>query len=149
MKKFKVDYSVIPWATFTDPEIARVGLNRSDALANGMKEGIDFEVTEYPLDDSDRAIAEGKEKGFIRVLTPVGKDRILGATIVGLNAGELLSNFVIAMKHGLGLNKLLGTIYAYPTLSEAAKMTAGRWKNAHKPKGALRFLEKFHRWRKN
>ncbi len=149
LKKFKVDYSVIPWATFTDPEIARVGLNRSDALANGMKEGIDFEVTEYPLDDSDRAIAEGKEKGFIRVLTPVGKDRILGATIVGLNAGELLSNFVIAMKHGLGLNKLLGTIYAYPTLSEAAKMTAGRWKNAHKPKGALRFLEKFHRWRKN
>lgn len=141
-KRFKVDYSVIPWVTFIDPEIARVGLNEQEA----KEKGIAFEVTRYGLDDLDRAIAEGHAEGWIKVLTEPGKDRILGVTIVGAHAGELLSEFVLAMKHGLGLNKILATIHPYPTWAEANKYTAGEWKRAHAPQRVLRWVEAYHHW---
>lgn len=143
-KRFKVDYSVIPAGTFIDPEVARVGLNEKEARDNGT----DYEVTRYDLDDLDRAIADGETTGFVKVLTPPGKDRILGATIVGNHAADLLAEFVLAMKQGLGLNKILGTIHTYPTMSEATKFAAGEWKKANKPDKALQFLEKFHAWRR-
>ncbi len=141
-RRFKVDYSVIPWVTFVDPEIARVGLNEREA----NEKGIPFEVTRYGIDDLDRAIAEGHAEGWIKVLTVPGKDRILGATIVGVHAGELLSEFVLAMKHGLGLNKILATIHPYPTWAEANKYAAGEWKRAHAPQGLLKVVESYHRW---
>jgi pyruvate/2-oxoglutarate dehydrogenase complex dihydrolipoamide dehydrogenase (E3) component/uncharacterized membrane protein YdjX (TVP38/TMEM64 family) len=143
-KKFKVDYSVIPWATFIDPEVARVGLNEQDAT----QQGIAYEVTRYGLDDLDRAIADGTDQGFVKVLTKPGKDTILGVTIVGAQAGDLLPEFVLAMKHGLGLNKILGTIHTYPTMSEANKYAAGEWKQAHAPQKILVWLEKYHNWRR-
>lgn len=143
-KKFKTDYRVIPWTTFTDPEVARVGINEQEA----NDEGIDFEVTRYGLDDLDRAIADGEDHGFVKVITPKGKDRILGATIVGSHAGDILTEFVIAMKFGLGLNKILGTIHAYPTIGEANKYLAGNWKKAHAPEGLLKWVKKFHGWRR-
>lgn len=141
-KRFKVDYSVIPWVTFVDPEIARVGLNEREA----REKAIAFEVTRYGLDDLDRAIAEGHAEGWIKVLTEPGKDRILGVTIVGAHAGELLSEFVLAMKHGLGLNKILATIHPYPTWAEANKYAAGEWKRAHAPQRILGWVEAYHRW---
>ena len=143
-KKFKVDYSVIPWATFIDPEVARVGLNEQDA----KQQGIAYEVTRYGLDDLDRAIADGTDQGFVKVLTKPGKDTILGVTIVGAQAGDLLTEFVLAMKHGLGLNKILGTIHTYPTMSEANKYAAGEWKRAHAPQKILMWLGKYHNWRR-
>jgi pyruvate/2-oxoglutarate dehydrogenase complex dihydrolipoamide dehydrogenase (E3) component/uncharacterized membrane protein YdjX (TVP38/TMEM64 family) len=143
-KKFKVDYSVIPWATFTDPEVARVGLNEQDA----QQQGIAYEVTRYGLDDLDRAIADGIDQGFVKVLTKPGKDTILGVTIIGAQAGDLLPEFVLAMKHGLGLNKILGTIHTYPTMSEANKYAAGEWKRAHAPQKILVWLAKYHHWRR-
>lgn len=142
-KRFKVDYRVIPWATFTDPEIARVGLNEQDAKA----QGIAYEVTHFAIDDLDRAIADEAAHGYIKVLTVPGKDRILGATIVGEHAAELLSEYVLAMKHGLGMNKILGTIHTYPTLSETNKYAAGEWKRAHAPQGLLRLVQRLHAWR--
>jgi pyruvate/2-oxoglutarate dehydrogenase complex dihydrolipoamide dehydrogenase (E3) component/uncharacterized membrane protein YdjX (TVP38/TMEM64 family) len=143
-KKFKADYSVIPWATFIDPEVARVGLNEQEA----REKNIAHEVTRYGIDDLDRAIADGSAHGFVKVLTVPGKDRILGVTIVGEHAGDLLVEFVLAMKHGLGLNKILGTIHIYPTLAEANKYAAGEWKRAHAPKKLLAWLERFHTWRR-
>ncbi|EAQ27813.1 Pyruvate/2-oxoglutarate dehydrogenase complex dihydrolipoamidedehydrogenase (E3) component and related enzyme [Erythrobacter sp. NAP1] len=143
-KKFKADYRVIPAVTFTDPEIARVGLNETEA----RDEGIEFEVTTYGLDDLDRAIAESETKGFVKVLTPPGKDTILGATIVGSHAGELLAEYTLAMKHKLGLNKILGTIHPYPTMAEANKFAAGNWKKANKPEKLLEWVEKYHGWRR-
>ncbi len=143
VRRFKVDYSVIPWATFVDPEVARVGLSEAEA----REQGIDYELTRYGIDDLDRAIADGEARGFVKVLTVPGKDRILGVTIVGAHAGELIAEFVLAMKHGLGLNKLLGTIHIYPTWSEANKYAAGAWKRAHAPQKILDWLERFHRWR--
>lgn len=143
-KRFKVDYSVIPWATFVDPEVARVGLNEQDA----KEKGIAYEVTRYGIDDLDRAIADGAAHGFVKVLTVPGKDRILGVTIVGEHAGDLLAEFVLAMKHGLGLNKILGTIHIYPTLSEANKYAAGEWKRAHAPQQVLAWLQRYHAWRR-
>ncbi len=142
-KRFRVDYSVIPWATYTDPEVARVGLSEDDAA----KQGIAVEVTRYQLDGLDRALAEQEARGFVKVLTPPRKDTILGATIVGPHAGDLLAEFVLAMKHGLGLNKILSTIHAYPTLAEATKFTAGQWKQANKPEKLLSWVQRFHRWR--
>ncbi len=142
-KKFKVDYSVIPWATFTDPEVARVGLNEQDAKA----QNIPYEVVKYGIDDLDRAIADEEAHGFVKVLTVPGKDKILGVTIVGHHAGDLIAEYVLAMKHGLGLNKLLGTIHIYPTMNEANKYAAGEWKKAHKPEKLLQWVERFHRWR--
>lgn len=143
-KKFRADYRVIPFATFTHPEIARVGLNESEAKQQGIK----FDVTRYDIDDLDRAIADGNDEGFVKVLTVPGKDKILGATIVGAHAGDLLAEFVLAMKHNLGLNKILGTIHIYPTMSEANKYLAGQWKQKNKPEGLLRWVEKFHNWRR-
>ncbi|UZE97698.1 FAD-dependent oxidoreductase [Alkalimarinus alittae] len=143
-KKFKADYSVIPWATFVDPEVARVGFNEQEA----KEQGIAYEVTKYGIDDLDRAIAESAAHGFVKVLTVPGKDKILGVTLVGEHAGDLLAEFVFAMRHGLGLNKILGTIHTYPTWAEANKYAAGEWKKAHAPEAALRFLEKYHTWRR-
>lgn len=143
-KKFKADYRVIPAATFIDPEIARVGVNEREAKA----QGIAYEVTRYGIDDLDRAIADGAAHGFVKVLTEPGKDRILGVTIVGEHAGDLLAEFVLAMKHGLGLNKILGTIHTYPTLAESNKYVAGEWKRAHAPQGVLRWLARYHAWRR-
>ncbi len=144
-RKFKADYRVIPAVTFLDPEFARVGLNEREAA----EQGIAVEVTHYDLDDLDRAIAESETKGFVKVLTPAGgKDKVLGATIVGAHAGELLAEYVLAMKHGIGLNKILGTIHSYPTMAEANKFAAGNWKKAHKPEGVLKWVERYHTWRR-
>ena len=141
-KRFKADYSVMPAATYTSPEVARVGLNEKEAKANQK----DVEVTYYGIDDLDRAIADGNDHGFIKVLTPKGKDTILGVTIVGEHAGDLLAEFTLAMRHGLGLNKILGTVHPYPTMSEAVKYTAGMWKQAHAPEKLLQWVEKYQRW---
>ncbi|MCB1753339.1 MAG: FAD-dependent oxidoreductase, partial [Gammaproteobacteria bacterium] len=143
-RKFKVDYSVIPFATFTDPEVARVGLNEQDAI----EKNISYEVTVYGLDDLDRAIADGEDYGFVKVLTVPGRDKILGATIVGEHAGDLIAEFVTAMRHGLGMNKILGTIHIYPTWTEGNKFAAGNWKKAHAPEQLLEWVEKFHTWRR-
>ena len=142
-KKFAVDYRFLPWATFTDPEVARVGLNEQEA----KEQGIDYEVTTYGIDDLDRAIADGQAYGFVKVLTQQGKDKILGVTLVGPHSGDLIAEFVLAMKHGLGMNKLLGTIHIYPTMTEANKFAAGNWKKAHAPETVLGWLQKFHQWR--
>ena len=142
-KKFKADYSVIPWATFTDPEVARVGLNETEA----KEQDIEYEVTTYGIDDLDRAIAEEEAHGVVKVLTVPGKDKILGVTIVGEHAGDIIAEYVAAMKHGFGLNKILGTIHIYPTLAEANKFAAGEWKKAHAPQTVLRWLARFHAWR--
>ncbi|MCD9498429.1 dihydrolipoyl dehydrogenase [Photobacterium carnosum] len=142
VKKFKVDYSVIPAVTYTAPELARVGINEKEAQA----QGIDYEVTRYGLDDLDRAIADGYDEGFIKILTPKGSDKILGATIVGHHAGDLLAEFTLAMRHNLGLNKILDTIHPYPTMSEGAKYTAGVWKKAHAPQKLLAWVKKYHQW---
>lgn len=141
-RRFKANYSVIPWATFTDPEVARVGLNEQDA----RQQGIAYEVTNYGIEDLDRAIADEEAHGVVKVLTVPGKDKILGATIVGEHAGDLLAEYVTAMRHGLGLNKILGTIHIYPTLAEANKYAAGAWKRAHKPERLLRWVERYHAW---
>ena len=141
-RKFKADYSVIPWATFTDPEVARVGLSESEA----KEQGVAYEVTKYGIDDLDRAIADGTAHGFVKVLTVPGKDKILGVTIVGEHAGDLLAEYVLAMKHGLGLNKILGTIHTYPTLAEANKYVAGEWKRAHAPQKLLQWVKRYHDW---
>ncbi len=144
-KKFKVDYRVIPWATFTMPEVARVGLSEREA----KEKGLDVQVTRYGIDDLDRAIADGEAHGFIKVITPKGgKDTILGVTIVGSHAGELIAEYVLAMKHNLGLNKILGTIHLYPSMAEANKFVAGNWKRENQPHGLLKWVEKFHTWRR-
>ncbi len=143
-KRFKADYSVIPWATFTEPEVARVGLNETEA----KEQEIEYEVTRYGIDDLDRAIADSEAHGFVKVLTEPGRDRILGVTIVGEHAGDLIAEYVLAMKHNLGLNKILGTIHIYPTLAEANKYAAGEWKRTHKPEKLLEWVGKFHAWRR-
>jgi pyruvate/2-oxoglutarate dehydrogenase complex dihydrolipoamide dehydrogenase (E3) component len=143
-KSFKVDHRVIPWATFIDPEVARVGLNEQEAQA----QGIAYEVTKYGIDDLDRAIADSQAHGFVKVLTVPGKDRILGVTLVGAHAGDLLAEYVLAMKHGLGLNKILGTLHTYPTMAEANKYAAGEWRRAHAPQHLLAWVKRFHDWRR-
>lgn len=144
LRRFRVDYRVIPAATFMDPEIARVGLNEREA----KEQGVAYEVTRYGIDDLDRAIADGQARGFVQVLTVPGKDRILGATIVGQHASELLAEMVLAMRHGLGLNKVLATIHTYPTWSEANKYAAGEWRRAHQPARLLRWVARYHAWRR-
>jgi pyruvate/2-oxoglutarate dehydrogenase complex dihydrolipoamide dehydrogenase (E3) component/uncharacterized membrane protein YdjX (TVP38/TMEM64 family) len=143
-RRFNIDYRVMPWVTFTSPEVARVGLSETEAKAAGVA----YEVTRYGLDDLDRAITESEDHGFIKVLTAPGKDKILGAVVVGANAGEILAEFTLAMKHGLGLNKILGTIHPYPTWNESAKYVAGEWKRAHAPARVLSLLEKWHGWQR-
>lgn len=145
LKKFKVDYSVIPWATYSDPEVASVGINEQRA----KKEGISYELTTYGIDDLDRAIADSEDHGVVRVLTEVGSDKILGATIVGNHASDLLLEFISAMKHGFGLNKILGTIHIYPTMGEANKYLAGNWKKKQTSETVFKWLAKFHKWNKN
>jgi len=144
-KQFRTDYSVIPWSTFTDPEVARVGLNEQEAKT----QGISYEVTTYGIDDLDRAITDSEAHGFVKVLTPPGADKILGVTIVGEHAGDLLAEFVLAMKYGLGLNKILSTIHIYPTMAEANKYAAGVWKRNHTPKFLLKLVERYHVWRRS
>jgi pyruvate/2-oxoglutarate dehydrogenase complex dihydrolipoamide dehydrogenase (E3) component/uncharacterized membrane protein YdjX (TVP38/TMEM64 family) len=143
-RRFAVDGRVIPACTFTEPEVARVGLT----VAEAAERGVAVEVTRYGIDDLDRAIADGAAHGFVQVLTAPGSDRVLGVTVVGAHAGELIAEWVLAMKHGLGLNKILGTIHVYPTLAEANKYAAGAWKRAHAPEGLLRWVERFHAWRR-
>jgi pyruvate/2-oxoglutarate dehydrogenase complex dihydrolipoamide dehydrogenase (E3) component len=141
-KTFAADYRVIPWATFTDPEVARVGLNIQEAI----EKKIPFEVTDYGIDELDRAIADGKDHGLVRVLTRPGTDKILGVTIVGAHAGDLIAEYVLAIKHNLGLNKIMGTIHVYPTLAEANKYAAGAWKKSHAPQTALHWAGRYHAW---
>ena len=144
LRRFRADYRVLPWVTFTDPEVAHVGHNELSA----REAGIGYEVVRYDLSHLDRALAEGAGRGFVKLLVQPGKDRLLGATIVAANAGELIAEPVLAMKHGLGLDKLLGTIHAYPTLAEANKYAAGEWKKAHKPERLLAWVERYHAWRR-
>lgn len=144
LKKFKVDYRVIPWTTFIDPEVARVGINEDEA----KQRGIDVEITRFDFEELDRAITDSAAHGFIKVITPKGKDTILGVTIVSEHAGDLIAEFVLAMKHGLGLNKILGTIHSYPTWAEGNKYAAGEWKRNHAPQTVLSWLEKYHTWRR-
>lgn len=139
-RKFAVNYDVVPWATFTDPEVARVGLSEDEARSQGL----DVEVTTYPLEDLDRAVAEGDTGGWIKLITPPGKDRILGATVVAPHAGELVGEFVLAMTHGLGLKRLMSTIHIYPTRSEAAKLAAGAWRRKHVPERLLGWVGRLH-----
>nr|WP_320192381.1 FAD-dependent oxidoreductase [uncultured Desulfobacter sp.] len=143
-KKFKADYRVIPWCTFTDPEVARVGMNETDCLAAGIA----YEVTRYGIDDLDRAIADSEARGFVKVLTVPKKDKILGVSIVGVHAGDLIHEFILAMKYNIGLNKILGTIHIYPTLAESGRFTAGVWKRARVPKTALKYVERFLTWQR-
>ena len=145
LKKFKTDYSVIPWATFVEPEVARVGLNEQEA----KEKSVAYESSVYAIDELDRAIADSEAHGFIKVLTVPGKDRILGVTIVGEHAGDLIAEYVLAMKQGIGLNKILGTIHIYPTLAEANKYVAAVWKKAHTPQKLLAWIERFHTWRRS
>jgi len=142
LKMFKADYRVIPWATFTDPEVARVGLNEKEA----KEKGVEYEVTTYGMDDLDRAIADSEDHGIVKVLTIPGKDKILGVTIVGTHASDIISEYILAMKHGLGLNKILGTIHIYPSLAEANKFAAGEWKKANAPEKILDWISRYHRW---
>lgn len=144
LKKFKADYRVIPWCTFTAPEVARVGLSETEA----KEQNIPYEVSTYGIDDLDRAIADSEDHGFVKVLTVPGKDKILGVTIMGHHAGDLIAEYVLAMKHGIGLNGILGTIHIYPTLAEANKYAAGIWKKNHAPQGLLNLAEKFFNWRR-
>ena len=141
-KTFPVDWSVVPWCTFTDPEVARVGLNETEAKAKGVA----YEVSRFGIDDLDRAIADEAAHGFIKVLTVPGRDRILGVTIVGEHAGDLIAEYVAAMKNRIGLNKVLGTMHIYPTLAEANKYVAGEWKRAHAPKRLLGWVRRYHQW---
>src|SRR5216117_313610 len=134
VKRFRADYSVIPWATFTETE--------------AIEKNVAYDVTSYALEDLDRAIADGETKGVVKVLTVPGRDRILGATIAGEHAADLIVEFITAMKHGIGLNKILSTIHIYPTLAEGNKYAAGNWKRAHAPQRLLRWAEKFHAWRR-
>jgi pyruvate/2-oxoglutarate dehydrogenase complex dihydrolipoamide dehydrogenase (E3) component len=142
LRKTRADYRVIPWATFTEPEVARVGINETEARARNTP----YEITTYPMSELDRAIADEDTSGFVKVLTIPGKDRILGVTIVGRHAGDLIAEFVLAMRHGIGLNKILGTIHIYPTLAEANKYAAGAWKRNHAPQKVLAWLERYHAW---
>ena len=143
-KKFKVDYSIVPWATFTDPEVARVGLNEKEA----KEQDIHYEVTKFAIDDLDRAIADSEDRGFIKVITQAGKDKILGVTIVGYHASDLIAEYILAIKHGLGLKKIMSTIHIYPTLAESNKFVAGEWQKAHAPEWLYPWLKKFHQWRR-
>jgi dihydrolipoamide dehydrogenase len=144
LKRFKVDYRVIPWTTFTDPEVARVGLSESEA----KEQGIAYEVSRFDLEELDRAITDEVAHGFIKVLTPPGSDKILGVTIVSDHAGELLAEYVLAMKHGLGLKKIMGTIHTYPTMSEANKFAASEWAKAHTPHKLLAWVGRYQDWRR-
>ena len=143
-KKFKTDYRVVPSVVFTEPEVAQVGLTAVEAKSKKIK----FTETVYPIDDLDRAICEGETAGFVKILTEAGSDTIIGATIVGSHAGELIAEIALAMRWKLGLNKILSTVHSYPTWSEAVKMTAGRWRQNNKPATLMKIAEHFHAFRR-
>jgi pyruvate/2-oxoglutarate dehydrogenase complex dihydrolipoamide dehydrogenase (E3) component len=143
-KKFRADYSVLPWVTYTDPEVAHVGLTEEMAGEQGTR----YETVRYDIGHLDRSLTESANRGFVKLLVRPGKDKILGVTIVAHNAGEMLAEYVLAMKHGLGLNKVLGTIHAYPTMAEANKYAAGEWKKAHKPEQLLALVQRYNDWRR-
>jgi len=143
-KKFRIHYDIVPWATFTDPEVARVGLSETEARGKG----IDYELTRFDLGGLDRAVTDSETTGFIKVLTIPGKDRILGAVIVGAHASELINEFILAMNNGLGLKKIMAAIHVYPTWSESGKFAAGTWRKAHAPEWAYPLLDSFHRWKR-
>ncbi len=140
--KTRVNYEVVPWCTYIEPEVARVGLSEAEAAERGTA----VDVTRYGLDDLDRAIAEGNAQGWVKVLTKRGSDQILGACVVGPHAGEIITEFVGGMTHGLGLKKIMGTVHIYPTYSEANKLAAGAWRRARAPQGALAVLGKVLNW---
>ena len=142
--RFRVDYRVIPWCTYVSPEVAHVGVNESEA----ERRGLGFEVTRYDVSELDRAVTDSAATGMVKVITARGSDKILGVTIVAEHAGEVISEFVLAMKHGLGLNKILGTIHIYPTFAEMNKFAAGEWRKARKPEGLLKWVGRYHRWRR-
>ena len=144
IKSFKIDYKALPWTTYTDPEVARVGLNETGA----KEKNIDYELTRYDINDLDRAITDSEDHGFIKVLTKPKTDKILGVTIIGAHAGDIIAEFVLAMRHGLGLNKILSTVHTYPTMAEANKYAAGAWKKAHAPGKILNWIEKYHAWKR-
>jgi dihydrolipoamide dehydrogenase len=144
-KKFRTDYAVIPWAVFIEPEVARVGLNEQEA----QQQGIDYEITRYSLADLDRAIVDGEQEGFIKVLTRPRSDKILGVTLVGEQAGDLIAEFVLAMKHNLGLNKVLSAIHIYPTRADVNKQVAGIWRVNHQPQRLLQCLKYYHHWKRS
>jgi pyruvate/2-oxoglutarate dehydrogenase complex dihydrolipoamide dehydrogenase (E3) component len=144
LRKFRVDYSAVPWVTYTDPEAAHVGLTEAKA----RERGIQYQVVRYTLGHLDRAVTDSATDGFVKLLVQPGKDRVLGVTIVASDAGEMLAEFVLAMKQRIGLNKILGTVHAYPTMSEANKYAAGEWKKAHKPERLLNIVEHYHAWRR-
>jgi pyruvate/2-oxoglutarate dehydrogenase complex dihydrolipoamide dehydrogenase (E3) component len=143
-RKFRADYSLIPWVTYTEPEAAHVGLTEAEA----QERGVAYEIVRFDLDHLDRAVTESANEGFVKLLVRPGTDHILGVTIVAANGGEMLAEYVLAMKHNIGLNKILGTVHAYPTMSEANKYAAGEWKKAHKPDRLLALVERYHRWRR-
>lgn len=143
LKSFRASYRVVPHATFTDPEVARVGLNEQEA----QERDIEFEVTRYELDHLDRALAEGSNCGFVKVLTVPGSDRILGASIVGAHAGELIGSFVFAMTHNMGLKKIAGTTHIYPTMLEANRFAANAWRSARVPQKLLPWAKRYFEWR--
>ena len=143
--KFAVDYSVIPWCTFTSPEVARVGISETEAQA----QNIAYEVTTFDVAELDRALADEEAHGVVKVITPPGKDTILGVTIVADHAGDLISEYVLAMKYGLGLKKIMGTIHIYPTLAEMNKFAASEWRKKHKPDWALELAGRYHAWRRS
>lgn len=144
LRRYKVNYRVVPWTTYTDPEVARVGLSEQEA----RQQGVAVEVTRFEFAHNDRAIAESARVGFIKVLTPPGRDRILGVTIVGPHAGELLAEYVLAMTHGIGLKQIMGTIHVYPTFAEINKSAASTWRKAHAPGKLLDWVGRFHAWRR-
>lgn len=144
MKKFKADYRVIPWSTFTDPEVAHVGLNEKEA----RQKGISYTKTVYDLSELDRAITDEEAHGFVKVLSVPGNGQILGTTIVGSHAGELIAEYVLAMRQRVGLNRILNTIHVYPTLMEANRSVVGLWRKAHVSKFTLGWLKRFHRWKR-
>ena len=141
---FKVDYRTVPWCTYTDPEVARSGLNELEA----KEQGIPYEVTTYGIDDLDRAITDEAAYGLVKVLTEPGKDKIIGVTIAGLHAGDIIAEYVAAMKNGFGMNKILGTIHIYPTLAESNKYAAGNWKKNQVTENTLAWGERINRWRR-
>ena len=143
--KFPVDYSVIPWCTFTSPEVARVGISETEAQAANIA----YEVTTFDVSELDRALADEEAYGVVKVITPPGKDTILGVTIVADHAGDLISEYVLEMKYGLGLKKIMGTIHIYPTLAEMNKFAASEWRKQHKPEWALELVGRYHAWRRS
>ena len=144
LRKSRVNYRVVPWATFTDPEVARVGLSEQEA----KEKKIDYEVTRYEMSGLDRALADQEAHGFVKLLTMPGKDKTLGVTIVGYHAGELISEYVFAMTHGMGLKKIAATTHIYPTLSEANKFAANAWRSARLPEKFFPIMERFFRWQR-